>query len=57
MICSCWEVGESQIAAAIDAGANSVDALGESLHCGTQCGSCIPELKQLLIDNSSERAA
>jgi assimilatory nitrate reductase catalytic subunit len=48
IICTCWEVGEKQVGAAIAGGARSVQSLGEALRCGTQCGSCIPELKQCL---------
>ncbi|MFT4519213.1 MAG: assimilatory nitrate reductase catalytic subunit [Halioglobus sp.] len=49
MVCSCWEVGEKQITSAIEQGATSVDELGARLRCGTQCGSCVPELKRLLV--------
>jgi assimilatory nitrate reductase catalytic subunit len=45
VVCSCFGVGEKQIAAAIGAGARTVEALGEKLRCGTNCGSCLPELK------------
>ncbi|WP_372958043.1 molybdopterin-dependent oxidoreductase [Marinobacter sp.] len=45
VVCSCFGTGEKQIAAAIRAGAGTVEALGEKLRCGTNCGSCIPELK------------
>ncbi|CAK8738911.1 hypothetical protein SODG_002514 [Sodalis praecaptivus] len=47
-ICSCYGVGERQIAQAIDEGCGTVEALGKRLRCGTNCGSCIPELKQRL---------
>ncbi|MBK8991364.1 MAG: nitrate reductase [Gammaproteobacteria bacterium] len=47
-VCSCFEVGEQQIARAIRGGATSVRALGETLRCGTNCGSCVPELKGLI---------
>ena len=57
IICSCWEVGTKQISAAIQKGNDSVQALGAELRCGTQCGSCIPELKQLLEQNSKDCAA
>jgi assimilatory nitrate reductase catalytic subunit len=33
---------------AISDGADSVEALGIRLQAGTNCGSCIPELKRLL---------
>ncbi|WP_168203212.1 nitrate reductase [Marinobacter fonticola] len=48
VICSCFQVGEKQIAAALQNGADSVDALGVALKCGTNCGSCVPELKKLV---------
>lgn len=48
LICSCFEVGEVQIVDAINKGACSVEELGLRLKCGTNCGSCIPELKQLI---------
>lgn len=48
IICSCFGIGERQIASAIDSGATTVSALGEKLRCGTNCGSCLPELKAVL---------
>lgn len=48
-ICSCFGVGEIAIRQAIARGCDSPAALGEALQCGTNCGSCIPELKQLLV--------
>lgn len=48
IICSCFQVGENTIAAAIAEGCEDTDALGEKLKCGTNCGSCIPELKTLI---------
>lgn len=48
IICSCFRVSEEQISVAINYGARSTEALGKALRCGTNCGSCIPELKQLL---------
>ncbi|WP_457808320.1 nitrate reductase [Kushneria sp. EE4] len=47
-VCSCHQVGEKTIRRAIAGGCNTVEALGELLACGTQCGSCIPELRALL---------
>ena len=45
-VCSCFEVGESQIRAAVAAGATFA-ALQKDLRCGTNCGSCVPELRRL----------
>ncbi len=49
IICSCMAVGEQTILQAVAQGCRTTQALGEKLKCGTQCGSCIPELKQLLL--------
>jgi assimilatory nitrate reductase catalytic subunit len=57
LVCTCWEVGENQINAAIKAGADCLETLGASLRCGTQCGSCIPELKRCLQLHRKEAAA
>lgn len=48
LICSCFKVGEQTIIDAIEGGCASVDSLGEKLQCGTNCGSCKSELKQLI---------
>ncbi|MGH8778391.1 molybdopterin-dependent oxidoreductase [Paraburkholderia sp.] len=45
-ICSCKQIGETQIVAAIARGANVAD-LKATLGCGTVCGSCVPELRRL----------
>lgn len=47
-VCSCYGVGENTIQEAIRNGCHSVAALGRTLRCGTNCGSCIPELNALL---------
>ena len=47
IICSCFQVGENAIKAAIEQGAENAAALGQKLQCGTNCGSCIPELTAL----------
>ena len=48
IVCSCFQIGENQIREAIEAGAKSVEELGIKLKCGTNCGSCIPEISALL---------
>ncbi|WP_312846287.1 nitrate reductase [Marinobacter arenosus] len=56
LVCSCFQIGEKQIESAIRAGQHSVEALGEALKCGTNCGSCVPELRGLLEDTLPQRA-
>jgi assimilatory nitrate reductase catalytic subunit len=45
-VCACFKVSESEIRAAVNAGA-SLAALQKDLKCGTNCGSCVPELRRL----------
>jgi assimilatory nitrate reductase catalytic subunit len=47
VVCSCLDVCENEITSNIALGAD-FSALQDRLKCGTQCGSCVPELKQLL---------
>jgi assimilatory nitrate reductase catalytic subunit len=49
IICSCFSVSEEKILAAVRAGGLTTPAeVGVRLKAGTNCGSCIPELKKLL---------
>jgi assimilatory nitrate reductase catalytic subunit len=49
LVCACFGVGLNIIAAAIGSGAaTSVETIGQALKAGTNCGSCVPELKRLL---------
>jgi assimilatory nitrate reductase catalytic subunit len=53
VICSCFSVGAESIAAAIrDGKLANVAEIGARLKAGTNCGSCIPELKKLLQEHS-----
>ncbi len=54
VICSCFQVREPEIRAAIAQGNGSVAELGKRLKCGTNCGSCIPELRELLATAVNE---
>jgi assimilatory nitrate reductase catalytic subunit len=53
MICSCFQVSETQIRTAIGAGCRDSAALGAQLRCGTNCGSCIPELNRLIKESAN----
>ena len=54
IICSCYQVGERRIEEALAQGCDSVSALGGALGCGTNCGSCVPELRQLVEQSLPE---
>jgi assimilatory nitrate reductase catalytic subunit len=50
-ICSCVAVSERQISeflANVSTVASPLHALQQALKCGTECGSCLPELKRLV---------
>ena len=49
-VCACFGVPHGRIVAAIAAGAGTAGAIGEKLKAGTNCGSCIPELKRLIAE-------
>jgi assimilatory nitrate reductase catalytic subunit len=48
IICACFGVGRTTICDAIAAGARSAAEIGARLKAGTNCGSCIPEMKRLI---------
>ncbi|NTV95623.1 MAG: molybdopterin-dependent oxidoreductase, partial [Thiobacillus sp.] len=48
IVCACLGVGENDIRRAIAEGAATVEALADKLKAGTNCGSCVPELRKLL---------
>jgi assimilatory nitrate reductase catalytic subunit len=47
-VCSCFSVGANQIAAAAAAGCRTVEAIGQALQAGTNCGSCRSEIKAII---------
>ncbi len=55
-LCECMEVSREAIQEAIDDGANLVQLM-DRLGCGTDCGSCIPELEGLLGAEQPEPTA
>jgi assimilatory nitrate reductase catalytic subunit len=52
LVCSCFQISETQIRTAIEAGCRDSAALGAQLRCGTNCGSCIPELNRLIKESA-----
>jgi assimilatory nitrate reductase catalytic subunit len=56
VVCACFGVGRTTICDAIASGARSATELGLRLKAGTNCGSCIPELKRLIAQADVARA-
>jgi len=55
-LCSCFGVGRNTLIAAIrDDGLTTPEAIGAALQAGTNCGSCVPELRAL-IDETLQQA-
>jgi assimilatory nitrate reductase catalytic subunit len=53
VVCACFGVGRTTICDAIAAGAGSAAEIGARLKAGTNCGSCIPELKRLIAQGGA----
>ncbi len=53
VVCACFGVGRNTICDAIAAGARSHAEIGMRLKAGTNCGSCIPELKRLIAQSGT----
>jgi assimilatory nitrate reductase catalytic subunit len=50
-ICACFGVGERRILQAIrEQGCTTTEAIGARLRAGTNCGSCLPEIRGLLTN-------
>jgi assimilatory nitrate reductase catalytic subunit len=51
IVCACFSVGRSTLLRAIRTQELvSADAIGKALRAGTNCGSCVPELKALIAE-------
>ncbi len=56
VVCACFGVGRTTILAAIAGGAQSAAEIGVQLKAGTNCGSCIPEMKRLIAQANIKSA-
>jgi assimilatory nitrate reductase catalytic subunit len=52
IVCACFGVGRNTICETIAAGARSAADIGAKLNAGTNCGSCIPEMKRLIAQTT-----
>jgi assimilatory nitrate reductase catalytic subunit len=56
-VCTCFNVSDIAIAEHLRRGSGADDderlaGLQKALQCGTNCGSCVPELKRLVRENT-----
>ncbi len=58
-VCTCVNVSETAILEQLRRGEGTadqrLDALRQRLGCGTQCGSCVPELRRLIATHATPR--
>jgi assimilatory nitrate reductase catalytic subunit len=58
VICACFGVGLHVIRTALAEGAaGNVEEIGKALRAGTNCGSCLPELKRIVADGRIAQTA
>jgi assimilatory nitrate reductase catalytic subunit len=54
VVCTCFDIAESLLrtsfAATEGTAESALSDVRELLRCGTNCGSCLPELKRLAIE-------
>jgi assimilatory nitrate reductase catalytic subunit len=50
MVCACLGVSQGAIREAIEAGAVDATAVGAAVKAGTNCGSCVPEIRKLISE-------
>ena len=59
LVCSCFGVGRNQIAACareLGRAATAIE-IGRKLKCGTNCGSCVPEIQAIIADGARRSAS
>jgi assimilatory nitrate reductase catalytic subunit len=56
IVCTCFDVAEAEVraelGAASDTASNALARLKQTLKCGTNCGSCLPELRRLVAETA-----
>ena len=65
IVCNCWNVSQSEIGEFVAALPDvehgldrpALDALQAALKCGTECGSCLPEIRRMVSERKRERLA
>ncbi|KRE06798.1 nitrate reductase [Bosea sp. Root670] len=56
-VCACFGVGLNAIRAAFEAGAATAEEIGLQLKAGTNCGSCLPEIRRIRSQAGASEAA
>lgn len=51
IVCSCLQVDYGSILDVTKQGANTVEDISDPLGCGTVCGACLPQIREILGEN------
>jgi assimilatory nitrate reductase catalytic subunit len=58
VVCACFGIGEGCIRDAVASGtATTVTEIGQATRAGTNCGSCLPELKRMIAQERNKARA
>ena len=49
-VCLCHGINESTLREAVNNGSRTLRELSFQTGCGTQCGSCVPQVRELLSE-------
>lgn len=52
IVCACFSVGEKTIQKSVQGGCCNAEAVGAELKAGTNCGSCVPEIKEIIAKSN-----
>lgn len=55
-VCICRRVSDREVRQVIESGAQTVDAVGERCGAGTDCGSCVDEIADMICDQRASRS-
>ena len=55
IFCHCAVVGDREVAAAVDAGADTVASVCKATGAGQQCGTCIFSVRRVLCDHQARK--
>lgn len=56
IVCKCADISDVQIIKELEAGSDMA-TLQQNLKCGTFCGSCVPDIKRMVAEQSKKSAA
>lgn len=55
-VCICRRVSDREVRQVIESGAQTIDAVGERCGAGTDCGSCVEEIADMLCDQQAKHS-